>query len=684
MSASSSNAFSQSYLKWAAVVCLGAILAAESIGTARRQSQTWDEAYHMLAGYRYWQGQDFGINSEHPPLEKLLATIPLVYLRPHVPLVLRGTSKQEGFVTGRQFLYANDADRLLLGCRLAAGLLTLTLALLVFEAAHCMFGSGVALLALAFTVFEPNILAHGALVTTDVGSACCLFASVYAFFRYVKGPTPWRLLECGFLAGVSLAVKHSGILVFPILGLLAIVELCIQSPNPTSLLSRPSQELAQRARLGLRLALALVVIGAVAVVVLWSSYGFRFRARPNGLNMTPPLEVYIHGVGTPGLRNPLESRAILALYRLKLLPEAYLYGLVDVLTVSEGPRPTFILGDLYPEGRWFYFPVAFLIKSTLGFLLSLVCALAAKSLRDWNCRREVMFMAIPPAAYFAASLTSGLDIGVRHILPVYPFLLVIAAAGAGALVRQGWYWRFVIITLVALHAVSSARAYPDYTAYSNEAGGGPERVYRFLSDSNVDWGQGLIAAKNYLDHEQIQDCWLAYFGSADPSHYGIPCKLLWNPFLTWWGKPVDIVPALYEGTVLISATELDGTYSGPDGLNPYEPFRRTAPVANIGGSILAFRGRFDMSRASALSRTARAWQLQAGGQLDLALVEGRQAVALAPDMTYPHFMLGYLLEARKQPSDAQKEYRTALALARSAYPEYQWFWIPFLKARLKN
>lgn len=684
MSDTPTRALSRTYLRWGIVLCLGAVFFAELVGASRQQSQTWDEAYHMLAGYRYWQAQDFGINSEHPPLEKLLATIPLLYLHPRLPHPPAGTSKQEGFTAGRQFLYANDADALLECCRLAAAFFALILAFLLFEAAGRMFGSGAALLALAFVAFEPNLLAHGALVTTDVGSACCLFASVYAFYRYVKKPAVLRLLECGFLAGVCLGVKHSGVLVLPILGLLGLAEVFLRDAHPHQTAPGPASEPPGRTRLGLRLAGALLVIGLVAAGVLWSSYGFRFQARPDSLRMTPPLEVYIHGVGNPGLRNPLESRALLLLFRSKLLPEAFLYGMTDVLTVSEGPRPAFVLGKLYPQGRWFYFPASFLIKSTLGFLVLLLSSLAAKSLRSWNCRREVLYLTIPPAVYFAVSLTSGLDVGVRHLLPVYPFLIVLAAAGGCALAGQGRPWRYLVAGLLVFHVVSSVRSYHDYLPYSNEACGGPGRTYRLLSDSNVDWGQGLKAAKSYLDREHIHDCWLAYFGSADPSYYGIPCKLLWNPFLAWWGKPIEVIPQVYEGTVLVGATELDGTYSGPDGLNLYEPFHAMTPVANLGDSILVYRGRFDMGRAAALSRAARGWQLQTEGRHDLALADARQAVALAPDMTYPHFLLGYLLETEKRTPEAQREYRTALTLARSCYPEYQWFWIPYLQARLKK
>jgi tetratricopeptide (TPR) repeat protein len=665
------------------VVALAASLAAEIAGVARGNSQTWDEAYHILAGCRYWQSADFGINAEHPPLVKLLATVPLLFLHPVPPRPPLGSSKQEGFVDARDFLYSNRADKLLLFCRLSAALVTLLLALLVYEAGARMFDPAVGALALALVVFEPNILAHGSLVDTDAAAACGFLAAVYAFYRYVQRPSALRLIECGLAAGICLAVKHSGVLLFPALGLLIIAEILHRSRMQTESLPESSVPPPTLFRYSLRLAGAFVLIGVLAWAVLWGAYGFRFSARPAPLQMTPPLADYIRGVGHPPLRNHLEAGTILALAHWKALPESYLYGLADVLTVSEGPRPTFIFGKLFPTARWYYFPSTILIKSTLGFLLLLGLAFFSKSLRSPKYRREILFLTIPAALYLAVSMTSGLNVGVRHILPVYPFLILLAAAGGVALARQNRAWFAVVGILVLLHAASSIRAYPNYMAYSNEAWGGTARTYQVLSDSNVDYGQGLIAAKDYLERNQIHDCWLAYFGSADPDHYDIPCKTLPDPFAGWWKKPVQIVPQTYEGTLLISATELDGTYYGPGELNPHSQFQKMRPVASLGGCILVFRGRFDMTLASAMSRTNLALELQTSGHLQEALAEARAAVELEPGLPFSHYALGYYLALAKQTGDARLEYRTALRLAMTVHPEYLWYWVPFLETQIK-
>lgn len=655
---------------FAAVICLLAILAAELVQSVRVESQTSDEAFHLLAGYRYWRSQDFGINPEHPPLVKLLASFPLLFSRPEVPA---SAAERTDFPAGRAFLYANDADSLLFKARIATSVFTLLLALLVFQATNAAFGRGAAFFALGLLVFEPNLLGHGALVTMDMALTCCFFASVSAFYLYVKKPAVLRLAGCGVATGLALAAKHPGLLVIPTLGLLGLAELLItpRSGPPPAGNSVPGVESIQRR--GARLAVALVLIGMIALLLLWGLYGFRFQARPDGLEMSPPLGAFLAEGG-------LESRMIRALAHWRLLPEAYLYGLAFQLT--RGAHPMFLFGKLYPHSRWFYFPATFLIKSTLGFLLLLSLIPAGAALRRPGFRREIVFLTLPPGLYLAVSLTADLDTGVRLILPVYPFLLVLAATGAWSLAKQQRRWAYAVGVLTMFHIFSSVRSFPNYLAYSNELWGGPAKTYKVLTDSNVDWGQGLKAAKHYLDRRHIADCWFAYFGPVDPAYYHIPCKLLPSSSAATWGRELEAIPPLIEGAVLVSATEISGQPWGPGELNPYERFLGTRPVDSIGGSILVFRGRFDVSRASALSRLWKVRELADRNQFPQALEEARAAAALAPRCVDTQYVLGRVLKIMQRPAEARRAFETALKLAQTVYPEYQRYWLPYLQREL--
>ena len=284
------------------------------------------------------------------------------------------------------------------------------------------------------------------------------------------------------------------------------------------------------------------------------------------------------------------AAAIAVAARAHLLPEAYLEGLAFFYATDT--RPTYLLGKLYAHGVWFYFPTALAIKSTLGFLLLLALVPFARLLRAREGRREVLWMLIPAAVFLAASMTSNLNIGLRHILPIYPFLSVLAAAGAWRLAKKHRAWAIVVGGLVLIHAASSLRAFPNYLSYSNELWGGPSKTYRVLTDSNVDWGQGLPAVKRYLETHAATPCWLAYFGTVDPAYYEIPCTLLTVSSAVIWERPLDEIPPVIQGTVLVSATEMSGPSLGAGELNPYEQFRTARPVDCLAGSILVYQGSF--------------------------------------------------------------------------------------------
>ena len=187
------------------------------------------KANHIFTGYRSWTHADYGLNPEHPPLVKLLATVPLLWSQPKSPALEERFFKEDAFLRGKEFLYQNDADKILARTRTAAAILTLLTALVVFFGTREMFGTGAAFIALTLLTFDPNLLAHGALITTDVGLACFMFLSVYMFYRFVKSPSALRLIMAGAAVGLVLAVKHTGLLVLPILFLLALCEIVLSS-----------------------------------------------------------------------------------------------------------------------------------------------------------------------------------------------------------------------------------------------------------------------------------------------------------------------------------------------------------------------------------------------------------------------------------------------------------------------
>jgi len=265
-----------------------------------------------------------------------------------------------------------------------------------------------------------------------------------------------------------------------------------------------------------------------------------------------------------------------------------------------------------------------------AFLLLAVAAIATRRLRNG---REILFLTVPPLFHLAVAMSSGLNIGLRHILPLYVFFSVLVAGAAWAFIRENRRWAYVVGGLLAAHVVSSAACFPNYMAYANELWGGPSNTYKYLSDSNTDWAQQLKSMKKYVDAHGVKDCWFAYFASGvvPPAAYGIPCKTLPTIDGSWMNVPTDVPPVI-DGPVLISLGTLSGGEGWAGALNPYRQFQNLHPAAVIDHGIAVFDGRFQVGRASAMSHAEQAWQYLRETQPEQALRAAQEAVAADPNL----------------------------------------------------
>jgi len=615
-----------------------------------------------------WTTADYGLNPEHPPLVKLLATTPLLSMQPNDPKLEGRFFKEDAFLGGKDFLYRNNADKILGRTRTAAAILTLLTALVLFFATREMFGNAAALIALTLLAFDPNILAHGAYVTTDIGLSCFMCLSVYMFYRFVKSPSALRLIVTGVSVGLVLAVKHTGLLVLPILFLLSICEITGVCLGTTRTL------LIQHA---LKLLGSLVLVTLIGVTVLWSFYGFRYSARPSGLQLNPSLSDFVSDL------KPHEAWPIKTAARFHLLPESYLYGLADV-RLTANYYTSFVLGKIYAHNVWFYFPVAFLIKSTIGVLALLLLTILVVVVGRFKTARETYFLLVPIVFYLIVALSVGMNIGVRHILVVYVFLYALIGGAARVLIQNNRRWSYIVGIFLLLHIGSSSLAFPNYIAYGNELWGGPSQTHKYLTDSNSDWGQQLKSVKKYLDQRGVKDCWFVYFaeGVAEPSYYGIPCKPLPTINTLWLNEKIE-VPTTIKGPVLISASNLSGVEFGPGPLDPYGQFKLLTPTAVIDKSVFVFEGKFGMPLAAAISKVQNARNFAAANQLDLALEQAQSAVALAPESIQTQLALGDILQEMGKTGEARLCYLKALELAQTIEPEFQIRSVPGIQRRLQ-
>ena len=571
----------------AAALALYGILAVSSL---RQQSGTFDEVIHLPPGYVSLTWRDHRMNPDHPPLVRRFAALPLLFMDVKVDLDDHAWRVARPWEFGKHFLYRwNDADRLLFWGRLPIVFLGGILGVAVFAWTRRHWGLPAASLALFLFVLSPDMLAHGQIVSTDLGITLFTFLTVIAVERLLEGITLRRLLLAGVSLGAALGTKFSAVGLLPILGLLGLAVALSPGSLPVRLGVR-TREAGTRVRRLATIAGALLAMAPIAIVVVWASYGFSSPlARDPAVNASFDWSKVQPASPLVGL--PFEAA------RGRLLPEAWVWGFLHFLKHAES-RPAFLLGQYSETGWWYYFPVTFAVKTPVAMLVLLGASVWLAARRPAPLRVECALW-LPVVVFLGLSMTRNINIGHRHLLPIYPFLLV--AAGRSATLA----WRVtsaggrrvlrpmaaaLLASLGLWYALSVMSVHPHYLAYFNELAGGPRSGYRILVDSNLDWGQDLPGLAAWMKKNAVPRIKLLYFGTADPDHYGIACDRLpgYQP-----PPPSTLVHEVKPGDlVAVSATHLQGVYLEPDLLPLVARFRAMRPLTTIGHSIFVYRADF--------------------------------------------------------------------------------------------
>lgn len=529
------------------------------VSSSLLENQTWDEATHLVAGYTYLKLGDFRLNWEHPPLAKLLAALPLLAVNPRLPIEHESWRTGDTVMFGAVFLYRNvlPPDRLLLLGRLPIMGLTVILGFLVALWTRKHFGAAAALLAVFFYATDPNVIAHGRYVTTDLIAALLIFVVCIVWARFLTTKAWTDVLATGVLLGLALASKYSALILLVLLPGFYLIRWW-QEPRRFSL------------RHFAATGLIVVLLGtAVLLAVYWPETNQALIERQSA-----PLSVYMHPSNRIG-------HFLHAVGKKTDLPaHAYLLGLDTVADHNHRGHPAYLLGEIYEQGRWYYFPVAFAVKTPTGLLLLLILGgvTVLGFLRPGGRLARLRGAGFPwvvavvaSTGYFLFAMASNLNLGLRHILPIYPFLYVVA----GVVAARGRP-RTVIVMALVLQVYEHARIYPHYLAFFNTFTGGPVNGPRFLVDSNLDWGQDVKKLRRWLDKHDIDEVYISYFGVTDLAYYGVRHQLteVWNGGS---GENLDCV-------VAISATLLQGLYRDED----YSWFRTREPDARVGYSIYVY------------------------------------------------------------------------------------------------
>ncbi len=557
-----------------AIFCF--IFLAQAGLSIREKSATFDETVHLPAGYLHLRFGDYSFNPAHPPLVKMLAAVPLLFVDVKIPFE---KEPLKDFDDAQKVLYKqNDADRLLFLGRLAVLPVTLLLGWVVFLWTKQLFGQLAASFALFLFAFEPNILAHGPLVNTDMGAACFMFLATFAFYRLVHEFSIRRLALAGLSLGLALVTKFSTLPLLPTLLLIGVGVIVLDHHIEVRVPGFPTRLVKGRMRKLMILLVAAIGMGLIVYGTIWGTYRFRYEgiALP-WQTYQAPLDQILSGETWSGWM-------LLRIKEARLLPEAYFYGFATIPLSLH--RLVFLLGKLLIGGVWYYFIVTVLLKTPLALLLLLlVSPLVLRPL--W--RRDsvaILCLAIPVVFYFGVASAGRLNIGHRHILPIYPFLFVMVGSLVPWVMQRHAVVKGALAALTVWYFVSSVAIFPHYLAYFNELAGGPEGGYKSLVDSNLDWGQDLKGLKRYMDQHGIRRVWLSYFGSAHPDYYGIAYNYLPSYFITDAELEKEQSPYL-----AISATMLQGAYLPGLGMSSdyFEGFRQREPLAKIGYSIFLYR-----------------------------------------------------------------------------------------------
>jgi hypothetical protein len=507
-------------------------------------SPTYDETVHLASGYSYLATGRYAMNiMDHPPLSEMLSALPLLALRPQAFTGHPYFAARMPYHYGDLFLFHNSTGpgRLLNTARRFTFLLwTALLAWFIWLFASRLESPAAGWLSLAVFGLMPVFISNDALITTDSAAAVFYFASfalawLFTSLKPVEKEgrgrkvqaylDAWKLAGwaalAGLAAGLAMVSKFSMFIIPPLVAAFWIGD-NLRWPR-------------------LRFSRLLAYIALYFAVCLLT---------------------------------------VLLVYKLDI--GLYFDGLSETLRRLDKGRSSFAMGRYTLEGVWWYFPAALAVKTPL---LALFGAIAGVWLAVRSFRKDYLWLLLPPAVYFAVSLTAKVQIGYRHILPVMPFMAVLAGLALARLlqVKKG---AWLAGGLLALTAVSVGRAHPFHLAYFNERAGGPANGYKLFVDSNLDWGQDLGGIAEYLRGRGNPPVVLAYFGVARPESYGMayaPLGTVSNVEFT--GSGADVC-AMKETLLAVSATNLQGTYYADKETFAWLKSRR--PVFTAGYSIFLY------------------------------------------------------------------------------------------------
>ncbi len=595
--------------------------------SAWNDSATMDELAHIPSGYSYLALKDYRLNPEHPPLMKDLAAVPLVFLHLNFPTDVSSWKNDINgqWDMGRIFLYesGNNADKIIHWSRFPIMLLAILFGWVFFRWVRRIYGDKVALLALFFFVFSPTFLAHSRYVTTDLAASFGFFIGIAAFlnflFRqnkdnpsYSKKQALRSLIIAGIAFGVAQLLKFSLVLLAPlyvVFGTLWIFLSCYENFETKKFLKELFLMLVK-----------IILVGLIGLVLIWLVYLYHTWNYPVERQVNDATYI-LKSFGIKPLVNFVIWLSGIPI--LRALGQ-YMLGVLMVLQRAAGGNTTYFVGEISAAGWTYYFPLLYFLKEQLAFhILTLIVIIfglrnilksQSKNLRsilEWLRENFVITAGlIFIAVYWLQAITSPLNIGVRHVLPTFPFIYLMVARQVVRWIKgteienpqtilewlKTLYFLYIrpmkngLLAAILLFwmIISVLITYPYFLSYYNILGGGTRDGYKIAADSNYDWGQDLKRLKDWVEETKIEKIAIDYFGGGNPQYY------FGNKFEPWWsakGPPADAGIKWFA----ISLTFLQDTHAKPvhnftqKQEDTYPWLKGKTPVARAGTSIFIYK-----------------------------------------------------------------------------------------------
>ncbi|MEK6984218.1 MAG: glycosyltransferase family 39 protein [Nanoarchaeota archaeon] len=555
----------------------------QSFIVMRSTSLTFDDPAIMTIGYYFWKYKDTSMHLFHPTFSFLLGGFPMLFFDVNLPYSYQ-ECKDKGIyrcADDLMFRAGNYTESLGFHSRVPFIIASLFLALLVFFFAKELYGIKAGIFALALYSFSPSILAYNTLIFTDLIVALFIFSTIYFLWKLVvQGYTATRLIAAGISLGLALASKFTAVMLLPIIALIVIVKI-FKSKNRKKQLKTFSVYFA--------------LMALLAFAVLHATYFFDANTIANSIpeRNLKDIEKFLDEKFN---ENSIGKKiAGFLAYDLKMPMPVYIAGFAGQnLIQSQKIRKSYLNGEIYAGGKWYYFFEVLLIKTPIPLLMFFIASLfQIKKKTNINS----LFVLLPIIVFFSIFIRVNFNLGLRHILPIIPFMFVFSSQAVNLKFKDTAHnliLKMSIALLLAWYIISALLVMPNYMAYFNEFVG-IENGHKYLLSSNLDQGQDLKGLSEYLKSNEITQVKLSYHGTFDPAYYNISYELLpMESYIAWGaGYTLDDPPKSYKedcskkhGILAVSISNLHNfnliNESCFDWLGNYNP------IARIGYTIYIY------------------------------------------------------------------------------------------------